>query len=172
MLGCLAAGCTGGSAVAVSNPPSSAPPKSAASTNPDRPPAPAATFALTGLGTASKTAASARVIAAAITAGYGRPQPTGANLADTVYVEYSDTLRLIALYQAAQAPDVGPIAQTRPADGQILAVLNPGYANAGGPVGFVKVLDQSTVSDLSSVRDAAAYQIWRRRTVHLCREIA
>jgi Protein of unknown function (DUF3048) C-terminal domain/Protein of unknown function (DUF3048) N-terminal domain len=118
---------------------------------------PAAILPLTGLGTNAKALASERVMAAALDASYGRPQPTGLNLAETVYVEYSDTLRMLALYQSVAAPVLGPIAQTRPVDGPILGFLQPGFANAGGPAGFVAQLDQSTVTDLSSSRDPAAY---------------
>ncbi len=141
MVGCLAAGCASGSSGAITDPSASvsvptAPPSSSA-VSPKPSAVPAATFPLTGLGTSSKSAASARVMAAALSAGYGQTQPTGANLADTVYVEYSDTLRMLALYQSKSAPQIGPIAQTRPVDGPLLSFLQPGYANTGGPAGFV-----------------------------------
>ncbi len=118
--------------------------------------APVATLPLTGLAT-SKAAASVRVMAAALSASYGQPQPTGVNLADTVYVEYSDTVRMLALYQSVSAPAIGPIAQTRPVDGPLLGLVHPGFANAGGPLGFVSQLDQSAVTDLSEAHDPSAY---------------
>jgi hypothetical protein len=159
MLGCLAAGCSSGSGASISNPSASpsAPATSASPVTPKPTAAPAATFPLTGLGTNNTAAASARVMSAALSASYGQPQPTGANLADTVYVEYSDTLRMIALYQSTAAPVIGPVAQTRPVDGPILGFLNPGFANTGGPAGFVSQLDQATLNDLSNTRDPAAY---------------
>jgi hypothetical protein len=118
---------------------------------------PAATFPLTGLGTSNKAAAQARVMAAVLSASYGQAQPAGANLADAVYVEYSDTLRMIALYQSKAAPLIGPIAQTRPVDGPVLGFVQPGFANTGGPAGFVSQLDQATLSDLSPAHDPSAY---------------
>ncbi|HEX4431590.1 MAG TPA: DUF3048 C-terminal domain-containing protein [Frankiaceae bacterium] len=161
MLGCLAAGCAGGSSASISNPPSSSlPTTSAPSVTPKptvTPAAPVATLPLTGLGTTSKAMAAQRVMAAALSASYGQTQPTGASLAETVYVEYSDTVRMLALYQSVAAAAIGPIAQTRPVDGPILGFLHPGYANAGGPVGFVTTLDQSAVSDLSTTADPSAY---------------
>jgi hypothetical protein len=161
MLGCLAAGCASGSSGAITDPsasvsvPTSVPSSSAPSASASA--VPAATFPLTGLGTSSKAAASARVMAAALSASYGQPQPAGAAQADTVYVEYSDTVRMIALFQSKAAATIGPIAQTRPVDGQILGLFQPGYANTGGPAGFVSQLDQATLSDLSPAHDPSAY---------------
>lgn len=158
MLGCLAAGCASGSSARISNPPSTAPATTSVPTVTPKPtPAPVATLALTGLPTTSKAAASARVMAAALSASYGQTQPTGANLAETVFVEYSDTVRMLALYQSVAASNIGPIAQTRPVDGPLLGIFHAGYANAGGPVGFVQQLDQSAVSDLSTITDPSAY---------------
>ncbi|HEX4015978.1 MAG TPA: DUF3048 C-terminal domain-containing protein [Frankiaceae bacterium] len=120
--------------------------------------APVATLPLTGLGTNSKAAASQRVMAAALSASYGQTQPVGASLAETVFVEYTDTIRMLALYQSVAASGIGPIAPTRPVDGPLLGILHAAYANAGGPVGFVTQLDQATaVSDLSTTKDPAAY---------------
>ena len=161
MVGCLAAGCASGSTGAITDPSASVSvptaPASSSAISPKPSAVPAATFPLTGLGTSSKSAAAARVMAAALSASYGQTQPTGANLADTVYVEYSDTLRMLALYQSKSAPQIGPIAQTRPVDGPLLSFLQPGYANTGGPAGFVSQLDQATLSDLSPAHDAGAY---------------
>lgn len=160
LLGCLAAGCASGNTGAITKPSSSVSvptvtPSSAAPTSST--PAVTGTFPLTGLGVSNKTAASARAMAVALSASYGQPQPTGANLADTVYVEYSDTLRMLALYQSKAAPQIGPVAQTRPVDGPILGLFQPGFANNGGPAGFVSQLDQATLSDLSPAHDPAAY---------------
>ncbi len=119
--------------------------------------APVATLPLTGLGTNSKAAAASRVMAAALSASYGQTQPTGASLAETVFVEYSDTIRMLALYQSVAASNIGPIAQTRPVDGPILGIFHAGFANAGGPPGFVSQLDAATVSDLSTGVDPEAY---------------
>ncbi len=161
MLGCLAAGCASGSTGAITDPSASVSVPNATATStapaPSTSAVPAATLPLTGLGTSSKAAASARVMAAALSASYGQPQPVGASLADTVYVEYSDTVRMIALYQSKDAPTIGPIAQTRPVDGSILGFLQPGFANTGGPAGFVSQLDLATLSDLSPAHDPSAY---------------
>lgn len=158
MLGYLTAGCAGGSSASISNPPSSSPATASAPSVTAKPiVAPVATLPLTGLGTNNKALASQRVMAAALSASYGQTQPTGASLAETVYVEYSDTVRMLALYQSVAAAAIGPIAQTRPVDGPILGFLHPGYANAGGPLGFVTQLDQSAVGDLSTTSDPSAY---------------
>ncbi len=161
LLGCLAAGCASGNTGAITDPSASVSvptaPASSSAVSPTPSAVSAATFPLTGLGTSSKAAASARVMAAALSASYGQPQPAGATLADTVYVEYSDTLRMIALFQSKAAPTIGPIAQTRPVDGPILGFQQPGFANTGGPAGFVSQLDQATLSDLSPAHAASAY---------------
>ena len=76
-------------------------------------------------------------MAAALSASYGQTQPTGANLADTVYVEYSDTLRMLALYQSKAAP--GDRAHRADPSGRRAAssaFLQPGFANTGGPAGL------------------------------------
>jgi hypothetical protein len=161
MVGCLAAGCASGSSGAITDPSASVSvptaPASSAAVSPKPSAVPAATFPLTGLGTNSTAAASARVMAAALSGSYGQAAPTGAGLADAVYVEYSDTLRMIALYQSKAAPQLGPITQTRPVDGPLLSFLQPGFANTGGPAGFVSQLDAATLSDLNPTRDAAAF---------------
>jgi hypothetical protein len=161
MLAGLTAGCSSGSTGAITPPSSSASipttvPTSAGPT-PSASTTTAATFPLTGVGTNNTASASARVIAAALSASYGQTQPVGAAQADTVYVEYSDTLRMIALYQSAPAPVIGPVAQTRPVDGNILQFQQAGFANTGGPPGFVTQLDQSMVADLSNAHDPSAY---------------
>jgi hypothetical protein len=161
MLGCLTAGCASGSTGNITDPssrpsiPTTTP--SSATVKPTSPATTAATFPLTGVGTNNTGAVSARVIAAALSASYGQTQPVGAAQADTVYVEYSDTIRMIALYQSQSAPAIGPVAQTRPVDGNILAFQQPGFANTGGPPGFVQQLDAATVADLSNTKDPGAY---------------
>ncbi len=159
MLGCLTAGCASGSSASISNPPSHTPAASSVPPVTPKPtPTPAATLPLTGLGTSSTAAASQRVMAAALSASYGQTQPVGASLAETVYVEYTDTIRMLALYQSVAATLIGPIAQTRPVDGPILGILKAGFANAGGPPGFVQQLDATAgVSDLSTSTDPSAY---------------
>jgi hypothetical protein len=87
----------------------------------------------------------------------GDPVSSGAAKAEAVYVEYSDSLRLLALFQSVAAFHLGSVAQTRPADGSILGVTHAIFANAGGPAGFVTTLGQSAVTDASNGRDPAAY---------------
>jgi hypothetical protein len=82
---------------------------------------------------------------------------SGASKAETVYVEYSDSLRLLALFQSVAAVHLGSVIETRPADGTILGVTHAIFANAGGPAGFVSILDQFGVTDASNSKDPAAY---------------
>ena len=76
MLGCLAAGCASGSTGAITDPSASVSiptaPGSSSAVSPTPSAVPAATFPLTGLGTSSKAAASARVMAAALSASYAQ----------------------------------------------------------------------------------------------------
>lgn len=151
----LTAGCSSsGSAVRGQLPAVSSPSSIRVSTSPS--PLQVATLPLTGL-PASGGVESAGVVAAALVASRGQPAPTGLNLAETGYVEYSDTLRMLALYQSVSATSLGPVGPTRPVDGNILGIVHAGFANAGGPAGFVGVLEGSGVSDLSLARDPGAY---------------
>lgn len=159
LLCCVAAACgNSGSRTAeqVSNTPT--PPTTASAAVHPSASAPVSVIPLpiTGL-PASRGNQNARVVAVSLLPATGDPAASSLRLAETVYVEYSDTLRLLALYQSVAGQNLGPVGPTRPADGAILGVLHPIYANAGGPSGFVAILDQSTVGDVSSARDAAAF---------------
>jgi hypothetical protein len=112
------------------------------------------TLPLTGLPARGQQPA-VPVVAVALPA--GNTADSGAAKAETVYVEYSDSLRLLALYQSVTAVHLGPVEQTRPADGSILGVTHAIYANAGGPTGFVTTLRQAAVTDASSSIDPAAF---------------
>lgn len=68
------------------------------------------------------------------------PAPAGLGSADLVYAEYAEggITRLIALYQSRDAPTVGPVIETRPADPKLLGVFRGCAAFAGGTSGFIK----------------------------------
>ncbi len=160
MLTVLAAGCGGTRQAAA---PSAAPttsgavpvPRSSAPTSSSSPLV-TPTSTLTGLPT-TQALAGQPVVAVALAAGDGAAPPSGLDAAELVYVEYSDTLRMLALYQTVSAPQIGPVAPTRPADGATLSVTQAIYANTGGPKGFLTTLHNYGVLDASNALDPAAY---------------
>jgi hypothetical protein len=105
-----------------------------------RPAGPAAP--LTGLGT---TAAVAQRPAVAVAV--AGPDPAGLGSADLVFEEVTSPLRYLGVFQSGEAPAVGPVTSTRPADGQVLSVLHPLIGYAGGTSAFISVLDATKVID-------------------------
>ena len=66
-------------------------------------------------------------------------------------------IRYLAVFQSAQASRVGPVAATRPMDGQALSVLHPVTGYDGGTSSFISVLDASKIVDASYASHASAY---------------
>jgi hypothetical protein len=149
--GLLAAGC--------SSPGPSARVEAEASTpaaSPSASPSPAATgptAPLTGL-PASAAAASRRAVALVIA---GR-HPHGLSSADVTFEEIAKPVRYIAVFQSRQVTAAGPITGTAPADGQVLSVLRALTGYDGGTPGFIKVLDNTDVTDLGYSAHSSLYQ--------------
>jgi hypothetical protein len=112
------------------------------------------TAPLTGLPAASEAMARRPVVAVDIGAG----DPRGLSAADVVFQESgsASVTRLVALYQSKDAT-VGPVGQTRPADGKLLGFFRPVLADTGGPKGFVAVLRTFPVVDATPGRASEAY---------------
>jgi hypothetical protein len=115
--------------------------------------APGPTAPLTGL-PASAAAVSRRAVALVIS---GR-RPRELSAADVIFEEITTPVRYIAVFQSRQAGAAGPVTGTRPADGQILSVLRPVIGYDGGTASFIKVLDQSKVTDLGYPAHSSPYR--------------
>jgi Protein of unknown function (DUF3048) N-terminal domain/Protein of unknown function (DUF3048) C-terminal domain len=85
------------------------------------------------------------------------PNPAGLGSADLVYEETSSPVRYLAVFQSAEASAVGPVASTRPTDGQLLSVLHPLTGYAGGTASFVSVLDATKIVDVGYPGHASLY---------------
>jgi Protein of unknown function (DUF3048) N-terminal domain/Protein of unknown function (DUF3048) C-terminal domain len=85
------------------------------------------------------------------------PNPAGLGSADLVYEETSSPVRYLAVFQSAEASAVGPVASTRPTDGQVLSVLHPLTGYAGGTASFVSVLDATKIVDVGYPGHASLY---------------
>ena len=109
---------------------------------------------LTGLPVTSSADAARPAVALDISGG----KPHGLTAADVVLEEFASPVRYIAIYQSRQASNVGPIAPTQPTDRAALAVLHPlvGYHGAASNY-FIKLLDKTKITDVSSSRAAALY---------------
>jgi Protein of unknown function (DUF3048) C-terminal domain/Protein of unknown function (DUF3048) N-terminal domain len=107
---------------------------------------------LTGL-TVSAAVAQRPAVAVAVAAA----DPVGLGTADLVLEEMTAPVRFLALFQSAQAPRVGPVAATRPMDGQALSVLHPVTGYDGGTSSFVSVLDATRIVDGGYARHPSAY---------------
>ena len=119
-----------------------------------RPPAaPGPTAPLTGL-PASAADASRRAVAVVIA---GR-NPRGLSAADVIFEEITTPPRYIAVFQSRQAAAAGPVTGTRPTDGQVLSVLQPVIGYDGGTASFIKVLDNTKVTDLGYPAHSSLYQ--------------
>lgn len=86
------------------------------------------------------------------------PAPRGLDTADIVFEEISSPVRFIALYQSRDAASVGPIAEARPVDSQLLAGGTPAVAYSGGPKGSVTQLQKAGVVDVGYQAQPSAYQ--------------
>jgi hypothetical protein len=107
---------------------------------------------LTGL-TVSAATAQRPAVAVAVSGS----DPIGLGSADFILEEMTSPVRYLAVFQSAQASRVGPVAATRPVDGQALSVLHPVTGYDGGTSSFISVLDGSKVVDASYARHASAY---------------
>ena len=85
------------------------------------------------------------------------PNPAGLGSANLVYEETSSPVRYLAVFQSAEASAVGPVASTRPTDGQVLSVLHPLTGYAGGTASFVSVLDATKIVDVGYPGHASLY---------------
>jgi hypothetical protein len=86
------------------------------------------------------------------------PAPRGLDRADIVVEEVTSPVRYVALYQSRDADTVGPVTETHPVDGQLLAVGRPAVAYAGGRPGFVAQLRGSGAVDLGQASHPELYR--------------
>ena len=107
---------------------------------------------LTGL-TVSAGVAQRPAVAVAVAG----PDPAELGAADVVLEEMTSPVRFLAVFQSAQASQVGPVAATRPMDGQALSVLHPVTGYAGGTSSFISVLDATKIVDGGYAAHPAAY---------------
>ena len=126
--------------------PGSASPTKPASSTPAAP--------LTGLPATGARAAGRPAVAVPLSGS----QLRGLEAADVVFEEMTSPQRYIAVFQSRADGAVGPVGQTRPADGQVLSVLHPLIAYDGGTPSFVKVLDKTQVVDVGAVRHPLLYR--------------
>ena len=128
-------------------------PSGSPSTSPSPTAQPVGFMALTGQGVMDAALLRRTAVAVVVSLTPGHPV-SGVSTADLVYVEFDRTkhARLVAVYQSADATDVGPVAATSPVDPHLLTLFgSPAYAFAGGPTGFVSQAKVPAVSP----RDAA-----------------
>lgn len=128
-------------------------PADSPSASPTTPAAAGPTAPLTGL-SASAAAASRRAVAIDIA---GR-HPRELSAADVVFEEFAKPRRYIAVFQSRQATAAGPVTSTSPTDGQVLSVLQPGIGYDGGTTSFIKVLDNTKVTDLGYPAHSSPYR--------------
>jgi hypothetical protein len=76
----------------------------------------------------------------------------GLNDADLVYQEYerSTLLKVLAIFQSKDAPEIGPVGGVRPADPALLPSLRPLYANTGGASGTEGLLEKAAITQVTS----------------------
>jgi DUF3048 family protein len=152
----LAAGCGGGQAASLQPGDAAAPAAStpaAAATTPAAASGPVAP--LTGLA-ASAAVAARPAIAVRVPLQGG----VGLNDADLVYQEYerSTLLKVLAIFQSKDAPEIGPVGGVRPADPALLPSLRPLYANTGGASGTEGLLEKAAITQVTSSAAASAYR--------------
>ena len=81
----------------------------------------------------------------------------GLGSADVIFEEMASPVRYIAVFQSRDDGSVGPVGQTRPADGQVLSVLQPLTAYDGGTPSFIRTLDKTQVVDVGSAHYPSLY---------------
>jgi hypothetical protein len=85
------------------------------------------------------------------------PDPVGLGAADVVFEEMAAPVRYLAVFQSGEAGKVGPVASTRPTDGQVLSVLHPLTSYYGGTSAFISVLDATKIIDDGYATHASFY---------------
>jgi hypothetical protein len=85
------------------------------------------------------------------------PDPVGLSAADVVFAEMASPVRYLAVFQSGEVGKVGPVASTRPADGQVLSVLHPLTSYYGGTSAFISVLDATKIIDDGYATHASFY---------------
>jgi len=85
------------------------------------------------------------------------PDPVGLSAADVVFEEMASPVRYLAVFQSGEAGKVGPVASTRPTDGQVLSVLHPLTSYYGGTSAFISVLDATKIIDDGYATHASFY---------------
>jgi hypothetical protein len=83
--------------------------------------------------------------------------PVGLGAADLVLEEMTAPARFLAVFDSTQAARVGPVAATRPVDGQALSVLHPVTGYDGGTSSFISVLNATKIVDGSYASHPTAY---------------
>lgn len=146
----VTAACSGATQAATTPPTSPSAVSSSASPSPSPSAPPVAP--LTGLPSTASLATEPAV--AVLVAG---SQTQGLSDADVTYEEVTSPLRYIAVFQSKAATVVGPVTGTRPADGEILAVLRPMVAYDGGTSSFISVLDHTNVVDVGYGTHSSLY---------------
>lgn len=120
--------------------------------------APKVTWPLTGLAAPSSAATSRAPVTVAV-ALVGNSAPTGLTAADIVWQEAGGfgASRAVAIFQSHDATGVGPVTTTDPVDPKLVSLTKGAMAYSGGTPGFVKLLDASGVTDLSSTTHGTLY---------------
>jgi Protein of unknown function (DUF3048) N-terminal domain/Protein of unknown function (DUF3048) C-terminal domain len=85
------------------------------------------------------------------------PDPVGLSAADVVFAEMASPVRYLAVFQSGEVGKVGPVASTRPTDGQVLSVLHPLTSYYGGTSAFISVLDATKIIDDGYATHASFY---------------
>jgi hypothetical protein len=152
--GLVTAACTAGGSPAGGRAAGSGPSASPSAASPSATPYNGPVAPLTGL--PASAADAARPAVALVIAG---PRPRGLSAADVIFEEISTPRRYIAVFQSRQYRAVGPITGTEPADGQLLSVLRPRIGYDGGSPGFIKILDNTQVTDRGYPAYSAPYTV-------------
>lgn len=84
------------------------------------------------------------------------PDPNGLDSADLVLEEMSSPVRYLAIFQSREVT-AGPVAATRPMDGQALSVLHPLTGYNGGTASFISVLDATKIVDVGYPGHSSLY---------------
>jgi hypothetical protein len=106
---------------------------------------------LTGLAVAAAVAQRPAVAVAV-----SGPAPNGLDSADLVLEEMSSPVRYLAVFQSREVT-AGPVAATRPMDGQALSVLHPLTGYNGGTASFISVLDATKIVDVGYPGHSSLY---------------
>jgi hypothetical protein len=85
------------------------------------------------------------------------PNPVGLDKADVVIEEISSPVRWLAVFQSQDAPSVGPVVATRPADPMVLGMLRPAYGFRGGTTGMVDQAEKSELLTVNATSHASPY---------------